>query len=592
MFRSDRGSPALRVNQTDRKEWILKRLGWASAVFILLVGVFYLVENARGERARSSAKAGLAAAGESVDLRRFLVPTVFPAENFCATPALLRFEREWTDSATASSPLKFLDRFDRRPRFQTLQDRKPIDWEAFRAAAPKEFPLLTAAEEPDAAKAVARHFVSQEAFFAELAAAARTRPHAQFSPPLYSHDGRSGIIWGLRRAEPFSVLFDAVEMKARAALATGSPDEALGMLRVLWKFRQAMAVEPYRSAGFFSRLRLDEQASRVVLDGLRAHSWDDRQLLEIQEELAGRNLHREALEMVRWELADAWDFVDRLTGPNSAAFQELTGGLETPGLKWIVRLAPRGWRHQTQALAAYESMDGRILPLRAHGMLAWYRAESERGARQESGTQLPRYCRLLLPTHWGARDWLARMVLFREIEARQLRLACALERHRLRHREYPGSLSRLDATFLSAIPLDVDAQPMRYAFDPASGQYRVWSVGVDGVDNWQGKPPVAPPVDPRAKSSRRLRTPRPEEALDWVLEAPWNLVCGTPCVGVPAACAGTGWVSGVRVCGRCMRTGGAAGWFRPHGDPGGSGTPSGVPPGWEARSVGRRPNMA
>ena len=40
-----------------------------------------------------------------------------------------------------------------------------------------------------------------------------------------------------------------------------------------------------------------------------------------------------------------------------------------------------------------------------------------------------------------------------------------------------------------------------------------------------------------------------------------------------------------------------ANWLRgwvipPHGDAGGSGTPSGVPPWWVARSVGRRPNMA
>ncbi|WP_146849787.1 hypothetical protein [Brevifollis gellanilyticus] len=62
-------------------------------------------------------------------------------------------------------------------------------------------------------------------------------------------------------------------------------------------------------------------------------------------------------------------------------------------------------------------------------------------------------------------------------------LACALERHYLRHRSYPASLEKLDAEFKAgASLLDVDGLPMHYV-QSSDGRFQLWSPGLDGVDD-------------------------------------------------------------------------------------------------------------
>ena len=331
---------------------------------------------------------------------------------------------------------------------------------------------------------------------------------------MYSQTNRSGVMGPLQGPSPFEVLIRVFELRARAALATGNSEAAMGALRVLWKCRQAMEAEPYRTVGLWVSLDLDQRAARVVLDGVRGRAWSAPQLEEMQAEWGRRNIRQEALQAARWELADAWDFVDRLAGPGSAALEEWMDHSRALPPTHFLRFAPKGWRHQHQALAAHDSLDRLILPLRDQGLLTWYKTERDRRAEMESGKHPPlAYC-WLLPIHWNPNDWQARWSLFQEINARQLHLTCALERHFLKHHRYPDSLEPLRPEFLAAIPRDVDTQPLRYARDPSNDRYRLWSVGVDGVDDWGGLPPPLKPLKPRD------RRPRPEVALDWVLSFP------------------------------------------------------------------------
>lgn len=61
------------------------------------------------------------------------------------------------------------------------------------------------------------------------------------------------------------------------------------------------------------------------------------------------------------------------------------------------------------------------------------------------------------------------------------RAAVAIERFRLRHGKLPATLDALTPEFLYEVPLDpFDGQPLRYRIDPS--EYKVYSVGVDGID--------------------------------------------------------------------------------------------------------------
>jgi hypothetical protein len=72
-----------------------------------------------------------------------------------------------------------------------------------------------------------------------------------------------------------------------------------------------------------------------------------------------------------------------------------------------------------------------------------------------------------------------------EAEARRRLLitAIALERYRVRHGAYPGTLALLTPEILTAVPLDfMDGQPLRYRLT-GDGHFLLYSVGLDGVDD-------------------------------------------------------------------------------------------------------------
>lgn len=69
-----------------------------------------------------------------------------------------------------------------------------------------------------------------------------------------------------------------------------------------------------------------------------------------------------------------------------------------------------------------------------------------------------------------------------ESHRRLIVTAIALERYRARNGAYPETLAKLSPHFLSAPLTDfMDGQPLRYRLE--GGEYRLYSVGLDGVDN-------------------------------------------------------------------------------------------------------------
>lgn len=82
--------------------------------------------------------------------------------------------------------------------------------------------------------------------------------------------------------------------------------------------------------------------------------------------------------------------------------------------------------------------------------------------------------------------------------------AIALKRYHLQHSTYPTALSDLVPVYLADVPLDfMDGKPLRYKLRP-DGDFLLYSVGEDGVDN--GGDPT--PVPPASSSSFNWRTGR------------------------------------------------------------------------------------
>ena len=63
------------------------------------------------------------------------------------------------------------------------------------------------------------------------------------------------------------------------------------------------------------------------------------------------------------------------------------------------------------------------------------------------------------------------------------RVACALERYRLAHGEYPETLDTLAPQFIAQLPHDIiNGQPLHYRRE-ASGQFILYSVGWNETDD-------------------------------------------------------------------------------------------------------------
>jgi hypothetical protein len=492
------------------------------------LAAIYLIENVRGDRAWKRAQARLAAAGETVDLDTLRPPPVPSAENFCATPALDGLSRVSEEGDAVWKKRRRLERLETMPDsapspWQLLRREMP-DWAAWRRQLKSTKHLQPDPDEPDPAKAMILGFAPHEAFFDELIDAARTRPHAAFEPPLYRRVTRSNItcVMGFAPADPLGALCGALELRARLALAVGDTERAAALLTVLSRCRDAVAADP-SAVGQGHARRIDEQMRRVLFDGLHRRAWTDDTLRLWQESLGALDYRQSMLATARWELADAVGFLERMKADRSAGLREwygdFWGGGEyvTPEQAWGFRFAPRGWLRQHQAAVSSHYLDHVIVPLRDEGLLAWYKREAAR-VKAYHPSILERAARI--PSQylffWSFRPstWPALHMLYLQSESRQLSVACALERHFLRHRRYPESLSALQPELLAALPVDLDGQPLRYALDSANGRYRLWSVGVNFSDDWHGHPPPPPPEAQRRSGQDE------EEALDWVFLFP------------------------------------------------------------------------
>jgi hypothetical protein len=86
---------------------------------------------------------------------------------------------------------------------------------------------------------------------------------------------------------------------------------------------------------------------------------------------------------------------------------------------------------------------------------------------------------------------------FAQTAVDQAALACALERHRLAHGEFPATLAELTPQFVAKLPNDIiTGEPLKYR-RTADGGFVVYSVGFNRVDdggrpcvrrtNWRGE---------------------------------------------------------------------------------------------------------
>ncbi|MBI3876089.1 MAG: hypothetical protein HY300_09075 [Verrucomicrobia bacterium] len=478
----------------------LRRALIGLAVLVTLLAVCCTEENIRGKRAWNRFKAGWEAKGERFDLASVIPPPVPDAENFAMTPLLAplldytnapvkgrsfpRGPNQWRDT-NAFQRLNDLDVLGkggpkgdgtswhvwswREGKFWNLK----VWQEHYRAQT--NFPSAPQPQSPGEDVLLAMSKFDKE--MDELRTAS-LRPHSRF--PIHYEDNFSALLPHLAVLKKFAVV---ARLRALAELELGHNDAAFADVQFCLRLADTMKTEPLLISSLVRIAEL-EIALQPIWEGLARHRWSEAQLIELDRQLASvdllaeyqrsirgeRNLGLEGIEMMRKAPRFMAAVLDDESGSGSgnAAFFLLTPG------GWFEhnKVAIAGM-YQDLLLPTVDAKTQRIDP-------SQMRANTLKANEMFNGFHPYRIlAKLLLPALEKASEKFARM----QTAVNEARIACALERYRLKRGEFPEKLDALVPDFMARVPHDIiNGEPLHYR-RTSDGQFVLYSVGWNMKDD-------------------------------------------------------------------------------------------------------------
>lgn len=513
--------------------WRIQRRIWIGAASLAtLLALFYAVENWRGQRAWERYRLAAEAEGQSFNYEDYVPPPVPDEENLALAPIFrpllqLQYHRdsgslEWEDPegyarATGVRPYWSQSDWKTKPTLGHWLKAEPCnlrewqfyyrgptnlpagsfpeEWVQKHAAAKREptegmvfgfkydidpFPIAPEPQSP--AEDVLLALTRFDDELTEVAEAAAQRPQSRW--PVRYEDGFGTSLPHLTAVRGIS---ETLLLRAIAQLDQGKAENAKADLELCWALAESLKSEPF----FIStRVRqMDVQVSlQVIWEGQRRHLWNETQLTNFVTRLDQFEFAQQHERGLRMERAGAYQMFSSLWVPSTenpwnnfrTVFHIPAGSDRAMLLNWWLRLAPRGWGY--------------------HNMIAWDRLVTRFTPDFDMGDSLSketvRFSDLLpgsivlVPAHFLGYD-IQRVFHPRaddpslpvmHLSVRLARTASALGLYRLRHGEYPESLTALVPDFLAELPMDEFAdEPLHYR-RMAADEFALWSVGPNRTD--------------------------------------------------------------------------------------------------------------
>lgn len=476
------------------------------------IALFYALENWRGRRIWNAYVAEVNARGDSLEPAAVTPPSVPDAENFALAPPFLELygisQRYW-EQTTLGQRLRKLSWVGRpqRPVGLGWKIGRFIDlaaWQTYFRNSP-DWSLPSETQSPEKDVLTVLSFYDKEV--AELRAA-NARPHARFPLPY----GRSGQP-ELKHLAIIRDLIQPIQLRCSAHLAAGDTETAFQELLICTRLSEAIKDEPFLASVLF-RGSLVHVWMQQFWEGLVRHQWSEPQLVTFEERLASidladqfrRSIRGERnvtflspLEAYRQDPATMW----KELGHNLKLGQKLSDWLFR-GEQWkdkfgetAFSLIPTGWFDQNKVSVGraldrlQESVDPeakRFFPERSN---VFEEELIKIGGRGFSPyTAYGRNFKFTEPSiYYGVLAQLAEAQGFVNL----VRIAIALERHRLRHGEYPETLATLDGDVLpnGGIPPDPASGTNPHYKKLSSSSFTLYYDGWNGIDNggitaWKG----------------------------------------------------------------------------------------------------------
>lgn len=459
-------------------------------VALILLGLLVAgFENWRGRRAWEKFRAEWEAKGEQFDITAFVPKPVPPEQNFATTPLLaplLDYDRripgKWRDPAGRDRANAVSGAFNnvrgrKVPKLGIWQMATFTDLEEWRDyfAGNTNFPF--ASPPRDAALDVLAALRKFDAELEELTAAA-ARPHSVF--PVHYEEHINTLLPHLATIKGIAQL---VRLRAVARLAAGDKAGALRDVKLGLRLAEAAANEPV-TISHLVRIASLQMIMQPMWEGLARHQWTEEQLAELQSALAIIRVLEDYGRTIRGERAFSNMMIQELrTGqmPMTSLGDALGNSESQVGFSAANRFVPSGWFYQNQ-LTLNRLYQERCLPLvdaTKHRVYARQTREAEDVPELENRSLYNIFARMLYP----AIAKISARFATGQTTVDLATVACALERHRLAHGQYPEQLDPLVPRFITKIPTDViNGELLKYRREP-DGTFVLYSVGWNETDD-------------------------------------------------------------------------------------------------------------
>jgi hypothetical protein len=324
------------------------------------------------------------------------------------------------------------------------------------------------------------------------------RPGSRFA--INYEDGFAALLPHLAKLKASSQF---LSLHAEAELELGNTEAALEDIKIAFRLIEAIRTEPILISQLV-RMAMLQILLNPVWQGLADHRWNEAQLLALDQEFRRMDFLADYQLAMRGERAmGMWaaDFVRRTRDLNEIGDSSDEEAALAPRTPWfdsdlraaLVHLMPGGWfeqnklslcrGHEKWLLPLVDAQNRRISPSLVNHSVA------EIKSRLRQSTPFNFLGRLSLP---GLSKSSYRFALT-QASVDLARVACALERYRLAHGQYPEAIDALAPPFIEELPHDlINGQPLKYrrTDPPATGspsatanQFILYSVGWNETDD-------------------------------------------------------------------------------------------------------------
>ena len=271
------------------------------------------------------------------------------------------------------------------------------------------------------------------------------------------------------------------QLRILAELENGQSEKALDDVKLLWHVTDSVRDQPFLISHLL-RIAMMTITLQPVYEGMAQRRWSDAQLMELERELAKMDF------LADFQLAMKGEIICAI---HSMEKQRITREYKTvddsSGTNKIItvsmRLTPSAFFYQNE-LAFAQMHQQYILPLvdQTNRIIAPAALRRAQAAVQVQLKQYSPYKVQALMT-FPALNAAVKRFAFAQASVDLTRVACALERYRLAHGEYPESLDALSPQFIEKLPHDViDGQPLHYRRTDG-GKFLLYSVGWNETDD-------------------------------------------------------------------------------------------------------------